>query len=97
MFFTIQQIKDANKNAGQFWFLPKTMRFFKTRIYPRVFIANERMFFISSEKGPSGVRAYTIREAFESGKVETPADMGGFQAYPTLGRAKTVLKRYRAA
>jgi hypothetical protein len=62
-FFTIRQIKQANRAAGQYWFSPATMRFFKSRVLEGVYGGR---YFVTSEKGPSGVRLYSVREVTDN-------------------------------
>lgn len=85
-FFTIQQIKDANHEHGHHWFEPATLRFFKSRFNGPV-IGN---MFVSSEKGPDGVRRYSIRKASANGAIDT---VGDFQAYGSKASALAALKR----
>lgn len=76
-----------NEAKGFCWFAPSTCRFFRSRVTNWDYITG---YFISSEKGPSGIRLYTLRKGnFESGNVET---IGEFQQYSTLSQAKTALK-----
>lgn len=87
-FFTIQEIKDANKAAGQHWFSPDTMRFFRCRVSGPV-IAN---LFVSSEQGPGWdePRRYTIRRANADGSIDT---IGEFQGYASKRTALTAIRR----
>lgn len=78
----------ANKSIGNHWFDRATMRFFKTRIESRL-IAGHR--FITSECGPDGRRAYTVREACPDGTIDT---VGEFQGYGTLAQAKAAVLAY---
>jgi hypothetical protein len=77
MYYTIKQIEEANRAAGQHFFAPDTMRFFNSRVLSGVYGGR---YFVTSEKGPDGVRAYTVRECLENGHVET---VGEFQEYAT--------------
>lgn len=88
---TLAEAKRLNKNAGDTWFSPETMRFFNTRIHGG--IRRER-FFITSEqfidsRGNSEPRMYSIRSInWETGQVET---VGEFQEYKTLEAAKLAI------
>ena len=88
VYFTIQQIKDANKAIGHHWFEPGTLRFFKSRFSGPV-IGN---MFVSSEKGPDEIRRYTIREC-TNGAINT---VGEFQAYATKAQALRALRAIAA-
>ena len=60
----ISDIKRANREAGRFWFSPATLRFFESRILPSVYEGPGGIYFITSEQGPHGPRAYTVRRFF---------------------------------
>lgn len=85
-YFTIQQIKDANKSIGAHWFEPATMRFFHSHVSGPV-IAN---MFVSSEKGPDNIRRYTVRRANDDGSIET---VGEFRQYGTKRAAVNAIRR----
>ena len=88
IYFTIQQIKDANKAIGHHWFEPGTLRFFNSRVSGPV-IGN---MFVSSEKGPDEIRRYTIRKC-TNGAITT---VGEFQAYATKAQALRALRAIAA-
>jgi len=76
-------------NSGYF-FAPDTMRFFRSRIaWGTLTDTSGGYLFVTSEQPPHGARAYTLRK-WANGQVDT---LGEFQAYETLGKAKTALKR----
>ncbi len=75
MFFTIEQIEQANDEHGHHWFEPGTRRFFKSRASGPVIAGR---YFVSSERGPGMPRLYTIRVANENGSIDT---VGEFQQY----------------
>lgn len=86
--FTYRNLSDviaANEAIGNHWFDRSTMRFFNTKIESNL-IAGHR--FITSEKGPDGVRKYTVREACPDGTIDT---VGEFQAHSTLRQAKAAV------
>lgn len=93
-FETLADIKEANRNAGLHWFSPDTVRFFKSRfsedIYP---LPDGGAMFVSSERGPDDVRAYSVRLARADGSIET---VGGFQAHAT-SRAAHAAAKFAAA
>lgn len=82
MFKTINEIKQANKNAGKFWFSPDTLRFFKSKIHNKVY--GGRFFITSEQYDYNAPRLYTIREASADGSIDT---VGKFQEYQTLNQA----------
>lgn len=91
---TIQQIIDGNAAAGQFYFSPDTMRFFRSRVMSRVFPVPDGAVFVTSEKNDWSPRTYTVRRFYEStGEVET-VDFPGFQEYATYNGAMKAAERY---
>lgn len=77
-------IKKRNKAIGHRWFEPDTMRFFSSRVHESIYSAPDgRAYFVSSERPPSGRRAYSVRRAELDGSVST---VGEFCGYAT-GRA----------
>jgi len=87
-FFNTGQVKAASKAAGSHWFEPSTMRFFKSRVLSVVYGGR---FFVTSEQGPNGVRAYSVREASEDGS--SISTVGEFQGWATAPQAKREAKR----
>lgn len=86
-YFTIKEIKEANKAIGHHFFDPETMRFFRSRILSRVYAGR---YFITSEKKcfDDNRRVYSIRVADETGKIDTVED-----GFATAELAKKALKR----
>lgn len=77
-------IRKRNAAAGGHWFEPSTMRFFSSRVQSTFYGAKDgRAYFVTSERGPNGRRAYSVRVANLDGSIST---VGEFQGYPT-GRA----------
>lgn len=72
---SIDEIRQTNRDAGQHFFDESTIRFFNSRIHDGVY---EGRYFITSEKGPTNVRYYSVRRANEDGTITT---MGEFQGY----------------
>lgn len=86
----------ANRDAGNHWFEPDTMRFFRTRICDGGMVHAGR-FFVTSEKN-SGMgydypRLYTVRVGHDDGTIGT---MGDFQQYASRTVAIAAAKRYAA-
>lgn len=79
----------ANDEAGRHWFEDDTMQFFKTRLESNLI---DGLYFISSERGPYGPRAFSVRMADEDAHIQT---VGDFMAYSTLEDAKTALEGVR--
>jgi hypothetical protein len=64
---TIEQIKQANAEAGFCFFGPNHLRFFNTRVLPKVYEGPGGVYFITSEEfvSPDGwapERKYTVRQ-----------------------------------
>lgn len=86
-FFTIKEVKQANKDLGHHWFSPDTIRFFNCRVLPTVYGGH---YFITSEKYDyNSPRLYTIRFVSSDGSIDT---VGDFQYYETAGQAKKAIK-----
>jgi len=79
MYETIHDIITKNKEEGMHFFSKSTMRFFQSKIYPKVYAGK---YFITSEKPPHGRRKYTVREANEDGSI-TSHSFGAFGTYST--------------
>lgn len=77
---SIDIIKARNEEIGHHFFSPSTMAFFDSIVYDETF----GYYFVTSEKGPSGVRAFTVRHQNEDGTIDT---VGEFQQWPTLESA----------
>jgi hypothetical protein len=60
--WTINDIKTAVLVRGSHWFDPDTMRFFKTRVLEGVYQGAGGVYFVTSEKGPSEARKYSVRK-----------------------------------
>ena len=91
MIENIGQIRHANAAAGQHFFEPGTMRFFASRVLPAVYDGPGGVYFVTSEKGPDGVRRFTVREfQRDTGDVRTA---GEFQAFGSRAAAQKEAKR----
>lgn len=80
----IRQIEYANTSAGQYFFSPSTMRFFRSKVASRTVI-NGRYFITSEQFDDDSPRLYTIRRANDDGTIST---IGEFQQYETVTAAK---------
>ncbi|NBW07837.1 MAG: hypothetical protein EBR82_07400 [Caulobacteraceae bacterium] len=85
---SMADVRRANEESGGCWFDKSSMRFFKSRIETGIVRSGDCARFISSEQGPHGRRAYTIREAQPDGGIDT---VGKFQGYATLRAAKAAI------
>lgn len=80
----MDDIQKRNRVGGGHWFEPSSMRFFASRVQGSFYGSKDgRAYFVSSERGPNGRRAYSVRVAEPDGNIRT---VGEFQGYPT-GRA----------
>ncbi len=79
----------ANDEAGRHWFEADTMEFFKTRLESDLIGG---CYFITSERGPYGPRAFSIRLADEDGHIQT---VGEFMEHETLEAATVALEAVR--
>jgi hypothetical protein len=82
-FETMADVRERNEEVGSYWFSTDTMRFFRTRILG-VLVAGR--YFVTSERGPDGIRRYSVREALPDGSIETVGDFG---EWSTAGKAHT--------
>lgn len=92
--YSIQEIKQANKEAGQFFFSPDTMKFFASKIINQVWDGPNGVFFITSEKNgfDDPERVYTIRKFEpETANIRTVGDK-----FTTLNQAKKEAQRLSA-
>lgn len=90
-FFNTDQVVAANRAAGQHWFSPDTMRFFNSRVLYTVYGGR---YFLTSEKGPDGIRGYSVRETTPDGSSITT--VGEFQGWPSARAAQKEAKRLAA-
>ena len=90
-FYSIDDIKTANRQAGQHYFEASTMRFFRSRVSEDIFpVDGHGAYFITSEQyqsmsGALEPRLYTVRHAAPDGSCDT---VGEFQAYSSGRQAK---------
>ena len=74
-FSYLSQIRSANREIGNHWFDPDTLRFFKGKVYEGVYGG---CVFVSSEKNGSpysypSPRKYSVRVAMEDGSIQSYA------------------------
>jgi hypothetical protein len=77
----MDDLKALNAENGGCWFEPASMRFFKTKLETGILAGG---YFITSEKSPGDVRAFTLRSFNEQGDVKT---VGEFHAHRTKAQA----------
>jgi hypothetical protein len=81
---TVDEIKRQHEYFSSHWFEPDTMRFFKSRLLHANCYPSEKQrctYFVTSEQGPNGIRAYSIRKALWDSVSIKP--VGDFQQYRT--------------
>jgi hypothetical protein len=86
----IDAVKKANADAGQHFFEPSTMRFFRSRISEG--LEAGRYFVTSEQFDYDAPRLYSVREALSDGSIE---DVSGFQAFETGAQAWAYVRRLR--
>lgn len=91
IFSDMDDVKRANRDAGQHWFDPATIRFFDSKYSSELV---EGRWFWSSEKAPDEPRRYTVREVAPEGRVST---VGEFQAYATREAAQRAIRALQNA
>ena len=89
-----QELARINKEKGQYFFSPSSMKFFGSRVSDDATMINGKAYFVSSEQYSDGSRKsprrYTVRVMdMESGSVDT---VGEFQEYSTRSDAYARLK-----
>jgi hypothetical protein len=62
MSYTINKIQQEMTADGSHWWDRGTMRFFRTRVSEQVYQGEGGIYFVTSEKGPSGKRRYSVRK-----------------------------------
>lgn len=79
---SISEMKQANKDAGRFFFSPGAMAFFKSRVESCTVRAGKFTLFLTSEKAGDNPRRWTVRK-FDP-KTADIDTVGAFQAWATL-------------
>ena len=91
-FYSIDDIRRHNENKGKNFFTPGAMRFFSSRVADRIHPGGV---FVTSEKGPNGVRRYTVRQIeVATGSIAT---VGEFQQYASGRAAHAAAEAYTKA
>lgn len=86
-YFTVEEIKRANKEAGKHFFNPSTMRFFRSRVLPGVYGCR---YFVTSEQFDVGhPRLYTVRVVNPDGSID---DASEFQEFKTSKAARNAAR-----
>ena len=99
-YYRIEEIKAANRQAGQYFFEPDTMRFFRSRVHYPSYCGPGGVFFVTSEKyenrysGTSMPRMFTIRK-FDpaTGNVDSVSEFQEFKVRSTAHRAAKRLSK----
>ena len=87
-FANMSEVRAANHAAGQHWFSPETMRFFRSRIGKTLYGGR---YFVSSEQYDyDAPRLYTVREVLPDGSINT---VGDFQGYATSADARRAIRK----
>ena len=87
---TMQEIVNANVNAGHYFFSADTIRFFKSRYCGEPFTCAKGTFFVTSERGPNEIRSYTVRFTVDGSDIETVGEFETLQG--ALNAAKWAAK-----
>lgn len=91
--WTINDIKNAARAAGSYWFDPDTLRFFKGRVLPSVYQGPGGIFFVSSEQYRDAPRGYTVRQFHP----DNPTVMGTVGEFNVLTRDQAIRKAKESA
>jgi hypothetical protein len=76
---TINEIQGEMRARGSHWWDPEAMRFFRCIVDSNVYEGPGGVYFVSSEKGPHGPRAYTVRKYEPSTRdIATHSELGEF-------------------
>lgn len=88
---SIYDVKKLAEKRHSHFFDDDTMRFFKSRIYDEAYKFKDKIYFITSEKGPSNIRKWSTRYITQDGNIET---LGQFQAYESLNDARRAIRDF---
>ena len=79
--YTINRIQEEVSASGSRWFDRDSMRFFKTRIEDQVYQGPGGIYFVTSEKGPTEVRRFSVRQYVpERQNVDTVGEFNDLRA-----------------
>ena len=89
-YYSMEDIKIANENAGQYFFSPSAMRFFKSRVGDTVFQGIGGIYFVTSEKFDyKSPRNYTVRQfSPKTGHINTASKFNEMSYSQARARAK---------
>ena len=87
---TMDDVKRNNREAGQFFFSPDTMKFFRSKIESK--LVKGRFFITSEQAGDEHPREFTIR--VYDADTHGISTMGGFQAYKTMEEAEIAIAEF---
>jgi hypothetical protein len=94
-YYTLSDIKTANRVAGRYFFSPSSMRFFRSRISERVHQGPGGIYLVTSEQfDHASPRLFTVRR-FLPGKADIDT-VGSFQEHATAYRAHAEAARLAA-
>jgi hypothetical protein len=89
--YDMSDVRSVNARAGQHWFEPATMRFFRSRVGDTLY--GQRYFVSSEQFDYNSPRLYTVRELNDDGGIDT---VGEFQGYTTRAQAIGAIRRLLA-
>lgn len=82
MTWTWERMKEANTEAGRYWFTPDSMRFFDTRLETPLYERSGGVYFMTSEKPPHGPRIFSVRRFdIRDSAVDNIGDFGLSKAH----------------
>lgn len=88
--YSVEELVEANKDTGGFFFSKDTMRFFRSRVLGQVWTLPSSWLFITSDMDFGGVRKYNVREMNVHAHVVAPKE---FRKYATAREAMAAAKR----
>jgi hypothetical protein len=100
--WTIGAIKALNKAKGQYFFEPATLRFFDSKIEPRVYEGSGGVYFVTSEQfhgsnGSSNPRKWTVRRFYPvTGEVDTVGQFNDMDRHSAMVAAKRLARGDKA-
>lgn len=93
---SVNDLKERNELAGEYWFSASSTRFFSSRVSGKVYTVPTGAYFVTSEQDRTPYnstyhpRAYTVRFMGLSGHVAT---VGEFQQYASSGAAHRAARK----
>jgi hypothetical protein len=98
MTLTMSDIKLANAAAGNHWFEPATLRFFRSRVGDTVYQGPGGVYFVSSEqfvdsRGNAAERLFTVRKFNpETGDINTASEFNKLTRSAAITQARKLAK-----